>query len=142
MRPLLVIADDLTGALEAGAKFAARGIEALVTSDARKGADCPVWVTNTESRHLPEDQAYRAVAAVANSDFGIIYKKTDSALRGNIGAELRALSEVCPEYPITYIPAYPALGRTVKNGALLVRGVPVHETSFSADPLNPVRNSS
>jgi uncharacterized protein YgbK (DUF1537 family) len=105
-------------------------------------ADWPVLVTDTESRHLSEDQARRAVAAVACSDFAIIYKKTDSALRGNIGAELRALSEVCPDHPITYIPGYPALGRTVKNGCLFVDGIPVHQTEFAADPLNPVRDSS
>jgi D-threonate/D-erythronate kinase len=142
MAPLLIIADDLTGALEAGAKFAARGIAALVATHPLRGSDCPVLVTDTESRHLSEEQAHRAVAAVACSDFAIIYKKTDSALRGNIRAELRALSQACPDHPITYIPAYPALGRTVKNGCLFVDGVPVHQTSFAADPLNPVWDSS
>jgi D-threonate/D-erythronate kinase len=142
MAPLMIIADDLTGALEAGAKFAARGIAAVVATRPVQRADCPVLVTDTESRHLSEDQAHRAVTAVACSDFGIIYKKTDSALRGNIGAELRALSEVCPDHPITYIPSYPALGRTTKNGCLFVDGVPVHQTAFAVDPLNPVRDSS
>jgi uncharacterized protein YgbK (DUF1537 family) len=142
MAPLLVIADDLTGALEAGAKFAVLGIDALVTTSPLPSSDCSVWVTDTESRHLSEDQAYRAVSAVACSDFPVIYKKTDSALRGNIGAELRALWQAYPDHPITYIPAYPALGRTVKNGCLLVDGVPVHQTLFAADPLNPVRDSS
>jgi D-threonate/D-erythronate kinase len=142
MAPLLVIADDLTGALEAGAKFAGRGLAAVVSTRAIERADCPVLVTDTESRHLSEDEAYRAVAAVACPDFAIIYKKTDSALRGNIGAELRALSEVCPDHSITYIPGYPALGRIVKNGCLFVDGVPVHQTTFAVDPLNPVRDSS
>jgi D-threonate/D-erythronate kinase len=142
MPALLVIADDLTGALEAGAKFAARGIAALVATRPLEAADYPVLVIDTESRHLSEEQAQRSIAAMACADFPVIYKKTDSALRGNIRAELQALSQACPDHPITYIPAYPALGRTVKNGCLLVDGVPVHQTSFAADPLNPVRDSS
>ncbi len=141
MPALLVIADDLTGALEAGAKFAGRGITALVTTRPRETADYPVLVIDTESRHLPQEQAYRAVAAVACADFPLIYKKTDSALRGNIGPELRAIAKACPDHAITYIPAYPAMGRTVKNGCLLVDGVPIHETAFANDPRNPVRNS-
>src|ERR1700761_630405 len=108
MAPVVVLADDLTGALEAGAKFAAQGIGAAVATRPVE-ANCAVLVIDTESRHLPAEQAYRAIAALASSGLPVLYKKTDSALRGNIGAELRALAEACPDHPITYIPAYPAL---------------------------------
>ena len=59
----------------------------------------------------------------------LIYKKTDSTLRGNIAAELRALADLFPTWRIGYAPAYPALGRTVKNGVLYVDDVPVSETA-------------
>jgi uncharacterized protein YgbK (DUF1537 family) len=38
-------------------------------------------------------------------------------------------------------PAFPAIKRTVVNGILLVDGVPVHQTSFSRDPVSPVTRS-
>ena len=41
-----------------------------------------------------------------------------------------------------YVPAYPALGRTVRDGLLLVDGEPLARTAFAADPLNPSSESS
>jgi D-threonate/D-erythronate kinase len=77
------------------------------------------------------------VAACAANAPVLIYKKTDSTLRGNIGAELRALYHLYGG-PIAYVPAYPEMGRTVVDGSLLVHGIPVAETPFGRDPLNPV----
>ncbi|NLG16606.1 MAG: hypothetical protein GX556_04670 [Fibrobacter sp.] len=37
-----------------------------------------------------------------------------------------------------FIPGFPDAGRIVKNGCLFVNGVPLQETSFNSDPLNPV----
>jgi uncharacterized protein YgbK (DUF1537 family) len=73
--------------------------------------------------------------------FRLVYKKTDSTLRGNIGAELAALIKAYAGSPLLYVPAYPRLGRTVINGSLWVDGVLVGATAFAADPLNPVSES-
>jgi uncharacterized protein YgbK (DUF1537 family) len=70
-----------------------------------------------------------------------LYLKTDSTLRGPIGACLGALLTAIPERPLVYIPAYPALGRTVRDGVLLVNDVPVSQTVFASDAGNPVRSS-
>lgn len=147
---LLALADDLTGALEAGAKFAGCGLSALVTTGARldpagmSGA-VQVLVIDTETRHRQPEEAASVVRALACSarDHGIrfLYKKTDSTLRGNIGAELGALRAAWPDSPLVYVPAYPQLGRTVRQGHLCVNGIPVNETAFAADALNPVRES-
>ncbi len=72
----------------------------------------------------------------------LIYKKTDSTLRGNISAELEALAQLYPGWGIAYAPAYPAMGRTVRLGILYVDGIAVAETEFANDALNPIRNSS
>ena len=138
---VLAIADDLTGALEAGAKFAGQGIPARVTAGPAPAGDFPVTVIDTESRRLPAAEAAAAVAAAAGADAPLIYKKTDSTLRGNVSAELRALARAYPDARIAYAPAYPALGRTVKGGRLHVHGEPVHLTWFGADPQNPVASS-
>jgi uncharacterized protein YgbK (DUF1537 family) len=147
---VLVLADDLTGALEVGALFAGRGVEATVAIAAHPAAAswnhaAPVQVLDTETRHLAPEDAFRIVRAFAGEaggrGFRYIYKKTDSTLRGNIGSEIAAVMAACPDAPLVYVPAYPQLGRTVVEGKLLVNGVPVTETGFSADMLNPVRES-
>ena len=71
-----------------------------------------------------------------------IYKKVDSTLRGPIAAELVALASALPSMPILYVPAYPALGRTVVGGELLVHGDPVAQTAFADDVYQPIRTSS
>ncbi|SPF40017.1 hypothetical protein SBA4_2470038 [Candidatus Sulfopaludibacter sp. SbA4] len=141
MSALLALADDLTGALEVGAKFAGRGIPSLVTTSSHPTAH-PVEVIDIESRHLSQEASATAVTAFADTPARIIYLKTDSTLRGNIAAELQALARARPESTIAYMPAYPALGRTVKDGVLYVYGIPVHRTAFAADPLDPVTDSS
>jgi uncharacterized protein YgbK (DUF1537 family) len=139
---ILAIADDLTGALEVGAKFAGQGIPSLVTTQPVRDISYPVAVIDTESRHLPPDRAAAAVALAAAMPARILYKKTDSTLRGNIGAELRALLALRPGARIVYVPAYPAAGRSVRNGRLYVDRVPVHESPFGRDALNPIPDSS
>lgn len=147
---ILVLADDLTGALEAGSKFAAAGVKSRVkTAEALSPRDlqdvCGVLVVDSETRHLSSSEAYQRVYDLARAarteGFPMVYKKTDSTLRGNIGAELAALIEAYGGSPLLYVPAYPQMGRTVRNGALEVDGVPVGGTCFATDPLNPVTES-
>lgn len=147
MSAVYIIADDLTGALEVGAKFAAQGLRASVTCDTRSSEiSTDVHVVDTETRHLSPAAAAAVVRRVAERmrlcNPWLVYQKTDSTLRGNIAAELQALSEVFPEREILYVPAYPSMGRTVRNGQLLVHGVPVHQTAFANDTLNPIRESN
>ena len=146
---LLVIADDFTGALDTGIQFARHGIATtLFLSDALTAgllADCQtdVVVADTESRHLPPEDAAARVRAVTRlakaAGCPVFYKKTDSTLRGNLGAELAAMQDVCGAKRLWFSPAYPALGRTTRGGTQLVNGVPLARTDFAADPFNPVR---
>ncbi len=77
-----------------------------------------------------------------HDDEQLVYWKTDSTLRGPIGACFQALLDSLPGRKIVYVPAYPAVGRTARNGVLRIHGRPVAETEFGCDPLNPIRNSS
>ncbi len=137
---LLALADDVTGALEVGALLAAPvflNVEA--TDGLLQSTHC---VVDTESRHLSSVAAAEKILnCVRGRQPDLLYKKTDSTLRGNIGAELAALAQAFPERHVLFLPAYPAMGRTVVNGQLLVHGVPVHLSDFAADPHDPVRNS-
>ena len=144
---VFALADDLTGALETGAKFAAAGIEARVTTERtiEGPPDHPVLVIDSETRHRTSQDAAAIVREIAlearRFSPWLVYKKTDSTLRGHIAAEFRALLEAFPERELVYSPAYPDMGRTVRGGQLLVHGIPVHQTAFAADSLNPVLQS-
>lgn len=148
MLKLLVLADDLTGALDTGAQFAMQQIRALVTEtegvlpDAISSA-LQVLVMNLNTRHMPKEGAYARVYEVATrarkAGVDLIYKKTDSGLRGNIGAELHALMDAKDGQSIAFVPAFPRIGRTVKEGILYIDGIPVSQSIFSQDLFNPVR---
>lgn len=149
MHRMLVLADDLTGALEVGAKFAATGAGVMATThlhfQLNKVPEGAVLVIDTETRHSPPEQARQAIfelgRAVSRAGFYYVYKKTDSTLRGNIAAEIRGLCDAFSDSPLLYVPAYPKMGRTVRGGVLYVDGIPVTNTSFAGDRLNPVRES-
>lgn len=147
---LLMIADDFTGALDTGVQFAACGVPTRVVtgqSVALKELDgtCEVLVVDAETRHLPASEAYAVVhSIVAQADklaVPYIYKKTDSALRGNIGAELTALMEASGEESLPFLPAFPQMDRNTVSGVHYISGVPVAESVFGADPFEPVRHS-
>lgn len=142
---ILALADDLTGALEVGARFARFGSVVTTTSLSLSDLATKVVVMDTETRHLEPNQAHARIQCIAQSarrlPIELIYKKTDSTLRGNIGPELHALVLAFPERPIVFVPGSPQLGRTVRQGVLRVNGDPVHKTVFSQDALNPVVTS-
>jgi uncharacterized protein YgbK (DUF1537 family) len=133
----------MTGALEVGAKFSAAGLRTLASAKPVAGCPASVLVYDTETRHCSPQRAgqevRRFVLQTGELRPRLIYKKTDSTLRGNISAEVKALAELYPAWRIGYAPAYPALGRIVKDGLLYVDGVAVQDTEFAHDALNPVR---
>jgi uncharacterized protein YgbK (DUF1537 family) len=147
---LLVIADDLTGACDTGAQFAGRGIPTLVTMEIDRAFDPAegeyfVIVADTESRHLSAPEAVARVEAIVKRarEAGVkhFYKKTDSTLRGNIGAELEALLRASGNRLLAFAPAFPRLGRFTRGGHQHVGDRLLSETEFAADPLDPVTDS-
>lgn len=149
MAEVLAIADDLTGALEVGALFAESGVANVVTTRSTldrdpSTADFPVCVVDLESRHLAAEDAAKKVGDVATelrqAGGRGLYKKTDSTLRGPIGAELNAIMEAWPDRSLVFVPAYPRLGRVVRGGRLFIDGRPLEKTDFSHDPLQPVHS--
>ncbi len=147
MRTIAVISDDLTGAADTGIQFVHAGLRALVLLDLDAG-DLPpadVIVGVTESRHDSPELARAKVTGWARELAGRqpeeVYKKIDSTLRGNLGAELDACMSAFPGRLAVFAPAYPTAGRTTKNGRHFMHGVPLEETEVSRDPTTPVRES-
>lgn len=151
MEKLLIIADDFTGALDTGVQFAVRGARTCVVTDpaydfSRAKADVQVLVLDAETRHLPPRAAYgtvfQAVESALSAGFRYVYKKTDSALRGNVGAELAAVLDAAKADSLAFLPALPKMNRVTRNGVHYIDGVPVAESVFGQDPFEPVTASS
>ncbi|MCY3959203.1 MAG: four-carbon acid sugar kinase family protein [Chloroflexi bacterium] len=141
-----VIADDLTGALDTALQFRKAGQQTIVST--RPGvwpSHGSVVAVSTESRHVPASSAAASVTAAYRTlpcgTSARIYKKTDSLLRGNIGAELRALRDAAGSGPLVFAPAYPTGGRTTVDGIHRLDGLPVAEAAPGRDPLTPVLES-
>lgn len=143
----MIIADDLTGAIDTGVQLAEQGVSTLVIPEMRSenSLDSQAIVINTETRHCTPAKAADSVAeAVAlGHELGVqhFYKKTDSTLRGNLGSELQALMKATREKHLYFIPAFPRLHRTTCLGRHFVNGVEVQSSDFGRDPLNPIFTS-
>ena len=150
MEKMWIIADDLTGALDTGVKFAKRGVPVkvipMLDSAVAVDDDAVVTVWNTDSRHQSAQEAYDRVYMVTRralqNGIGLLYKKTDSALRGNPGSEIAGMGDAAGGATVFFAPAYPEMNRTVRNGHLYVDEIPVHLTPFGSDRFNPIRDSS
>jgi D-threonate/D-erythronate kinase len=144
-------ADDLTGACDTGAPFAARGLDTLVVVH---GDDPPVLsfatpavlVIDTESRQRPiEDARQRARWCGSTLRAGsptVLYKKVDSTLRGHVAAEIDGMLSGAGLEMALLSPAFPAQHRTVVDGCLLVEGRPADETPIALDPAFPRMGAS
>jgi uncharacterized protein YgbK (DUF1537 family) len=132
-----VLADDLTGAFDTGVQFRSWGfsVEVLIgdVKDASK-LSSDVVVVDTESRLLNKEDAFRRVYLSTEKlmQYGVerVYKKVDSTLRGNIGAELDAAMEASKAGFAFFAPAYPIYGRTTLSGKQLVDDSPVENTEY------------
>lgn len=125
---LVLIADDLTGTLDAAAPFASRGFHVEVALSieviAQAVSDKPdVLAVNLASREIDADAARRrTVAALAAlPPAARLFKKVDSRLKGHIATELDAM-----RYRSALVaPAIPDFGRVVLDGHVQGFGVDV-----------------
>jgi len=144
----VLLADDLSGALDAAAAFRHAGWDVVVALQAEPWPWVPPGVlvaVTTETRNRPPGEAALVVADVLaglrRRGDRLVYKKIDSTLRGAVAAEITALASALPGTRILFAPANPAVGRTVQAGILRVHRVPVAETEYARDPVSPVRES-
>ena len=147
-RPYVILADDLTGANDTGVQFARVGLRTQVCLDTLQEnalEQSDIVVIDTDSRGGGARSAYQRVHAVAQlaaqRGAALLYKKIDSTLRGEIGAELDAIIDVYGIQLAVLSPAFPSNRRTLHNGILYLGGAPVAQTPFAHDPQTPVRSS-
>jgi uncharacterized protein YgbK (DUF1537 family) len=152
---IAVIADDLTGAADAGVQLARAGHRTAVAFRGERvdadavpsgrpsdpGGATMAVVMDTDSRGLAADEAAARVRACPLGGFEIVMKKIDSTLRGPVAAEVDAALEASGRGHAVLAPAFPRAGRTTVGGVQLVEGEPVHRTRFARDPVSPVREA-
>jgi uncharacterized protein YgbK (DUF1537 family) len=151
---IAVVADDLTGSADTGVQFCPVVGPVYLTSLGDAGFELPPEgfdvagiAINTNSRHDSRAEAAAkvklAVAGLRTSGLKaeIVYKKIDSCLRGNIGAELDAILAETGAAACFVAPALPAQGRTTENDIHRVHVISVAETESAKDPLCPVSES-
>lgn len=150
MIDLAIIADDLTGALDTGVQFSRKGAEVSLLpmhrlSPENLASRGGVLVLDSEIRHARPEDAYARVLSLARSlrDAGVsmLYIKTDSGLRGNIGAAITAALHATGAAFLPFIPAFPAMRRITRGGVHYVDGLPIDQSVFGRDPFTPVRSS-
>lgn len=135
---VLIIADDLTGALDTASQF---GDRTYVLLDYDFGLEADYLAVSTDTRLVSPEKASLKVRRVLNAGFSFsyLYKKTDSTMRGNVGAELGEISSSLDEN-IPFTPAFPEQGRIVVDGILYVQDKLLEETHYVKEL--PIRSSN
>lgn len=147
---VVVLADDLTGAADTAGQFDRAGWTAELQVGPGGPSEAEVVAINTDSRPLEPAAAADAIRTafdkVVVDEGAALYLKVDSTLRGPVRAMtdslLKATVATRGDGVVAVVcPAFPAMGRTLVDGTLLVHGVPVAQTAVGRDPVTPVRES-
>ena len=127
---LFILADDLTGAADCAMGAARKGLHSIVLFEPTVAAEAQVISIDADTRYCAPEVAreicnslWRTWAAPGR----LLYKKIDSTLRGNFAAEISAFADVGVAI---VAPAFPSVGRTMRNGRVFVHGVPLEATDI------------
>lgn len=160
---IIVIADDLTGAIEVAGIGHSYGLStALLTELSENLPVCDLIVLATETRSMTEAAAIvethhlcqqikaalpkltearqaamtplqRAQALVHPNEVLHIFKKTDTLLRGHVHMELRTLIEESRYEQVLYMPANPSRELSIRGGRYFVQGTPIDQSELKKD---------
>lgn len=145
---IIVIADDITGAAEIAGIALKHGLDTVLTTKLSVPPIEPeVLVFATDTRSGSEAEADKTMKMVAGviAEIGsrhIIFKKTDSVLRGHIITELSTLMSSLHFENSLLLPQNPSKGRIIRNGTYFINGVELDKTDFNRDPEFPAHSAA
>jgi D-threonate/D-erythronate kinase len=143
---IAVIADDLTGAAELAGIGLRYNLSVELAMTEQTNAKTDLLIICTDSRSMTKSAAQRvngdAMKKIISVSPTLIYKKTDSVLRGHILDELKIQMLVAGKQKALIIAANPSFGRTIKDGHYFIDEKPVAQTGFADDPEFAVKDSS
>ena len=145
-----VVADDFTGAMDTAGAFASVGLRCKVIANLPSVIDSDnnhdVVCINTQTRNVDAALAiaptYRVAKELMYSGWDKLFKKVDSTGRGNLAAECKSVMDAAGYSGVIICPAFPEMGRTVIRGSLMIRGMPVTQTTEGMDRQSPVLSDS
>jgi uncharacterized protein YgbK (DUF1537 family) len=125
MARIAIVADDLTGALDAAAPLRRQGFPATVALAPRYlpfSLEADIVAVTTESRYLTDSGPILASVVAALPRECLLYKKIDSTLRGPIATEMRLLLAASGRRYALVTPTLPHQGRALIDGFLVIDG--------------------
>jgi uncharacterized protein YgbK (DUF1537 family) len=156
--PIIIIADDLTGACDSGIAFVRIGCSMRVLLDAshphlesiqqlQAHGDRSGLALTTETRNGSPEQARQRVldcmAALGPIlSATLLFKKIDSAGRGHLGMEISTTLQASGAALALVAPAFPAAGRTVHSGILKIRDYSGQDAAIPLANLFPHEDAS
>ena len=150
MPRIVIIADDPTGAngtcsLLRKLGFSSACLVTLKEGEIPTGYDSVAGTTNSRAYSPQEaaDAVRRATRLLMSGEVLLYNKRTDSTLRGNMGAETEAMLEILGDNRIALaVPAYPNTKRTVDRGIMRVHGQLLVDSDAGRDAKMPVKSSN
>lgn len=143
---IVVIADDLTGAAELGGLALRYNLLTEITTRVHPASKADLLIIATDTRSMLKEDAERITEQVSQDLLRLrptlIFKKTDSVLRGHVLAEINVQKSKLNLKRALIVAGNPGLGRTIVDGVYLLDGRPVHLSSFSQDPEFPITSSA
>ncbi|WP_066521016.1 four-carbon acid sugar kinase family protein [Curtobacterium ammoniigenes] len=144
--PLTIVADDLTGAADAVGAHGAHYRTSIVFDAGAADQDADIVAIDTATRYAAPDEARQTVASAFADALRAgrsVFKKVDSLLRGNIGAEIAAAASAMTGQEarsafVLFAPAYPGVGRTTQHGVVHVGGTVASRCPFGGDAVRAI----
>jgi uncharacterized protein YgbK (DUF1537 family) len=136
-----VFADDLTGAAELAGICKEHALDTLLTvvPTAANHAEAVVYCTDSRSMDLAAalniTEQFLEPISIAKEE--MVYKKTDSVLRGHVVEELLLQMKQLGYQRVLFIPENPSMGRIISKGQYFINGQLLSETAFAHDPEFP-----
>jgi len=143
---IVVIADDITGAAELAGIGYRYGLNTILTTNIKCPIpDCELLVIATDTRSMDKKEAVQETQSITQylkqTTITHLFKKTDSALRGHITAELHTLLGNTDYKEVLLLPQNPTKGRYIQKGIYYINDIPLHKTAFAYDPEFPMQTS-
>ncbi|MBA7684022.1 hypothetical protein ES703_92410 [subsurface metagenome] len=144
-KKIVVIADDFTGAAEIGGIGLRHDLNVAIETEPIYNKDIDLLVIATDTRSMAKEEASACITHITKQVLKFnpmfIYKKIDSALRGNILDELTAQMKIMDKNRSVIIAANPELKRIIKDGKYYVDNIPLNKTRFSIDSQYPIKTN-
>jgi D-threonate/D-erythronate kinase len=136
----IILADDLSGATDCAVPFARSGFstEVFLQPEFAAQTDSTVASIDLNTRELSPSQALevtsRALRLLPSNPETVWYRKIDSTLRGNIGADVLSTAEgILDKRVVICAPAFPDTGRITVDGGVFVNGMPLDKSGIGTE---------